>query len=174
MQSASNEYPQCMQGGASNEYPQCMQGASNEYPQCMQCASNEYPQYMRGASNEYPQCMRGASNEHPQCMQGASNEYLQYMFSWRNKNNISTYQLKTAAYLEPCFSLRLWVYTLIFPTTHFCINHEQAHYKTCNKTCVTSKDSDQHIHPPSMAKVHVHSSLDSMEAVEGTWDQQRL
>ena len=32
---------------------------------------------------------------------------------------------------------------------------------------VTSKDSDQPVHPPSMARVLVHPSLDSLEAVEG-------
>ena len=36
---------------------------------------------------------------------------------------------------------------------------------------VTSKDSDQPVHPPSMARVLVHPSLDSLEAVEGPWDQ---
>ena len=29
---------------------------------------------------------------------------------------------------------------------------EPAHVKTYNKTCVTSKDSDQPVHPPSMAR----------------------
>ena len=37
-----------------------------------------------------------------------------------------------------------------------------------NKTCVTSKDSDQPVHPPSKARVLVYLSLDSLEAVEGT------
>ena len=32
---------------------------------------------------------------------------------------------------------------------------------------VTSKDSDQPVHPPSMARVLVYPSLDSLEAVEG-------
>ena len=39
--------------------------------------------------------------------------------------------------------------------------YEPAHNKIYNKTCVTSKDSDQHIHPPSM------------DAVEGTCDKRR-
>ena len=43
-----------------------------------------------------------------------------------------------------------------------------AHDKTYNKTCVTSKGSDQDVHPPSMARVLVHPSLDSPEIVEGT------
>ena len=42
-----------------------------------------------------------------------------------------------------------------------------------DKSCVTSKDSDQPVHPPSMARAPVYSSLDSLEAVEGTCDQQR-
>ena len=36
---------------------------------------------------------------------------------------------------------------------------EPAHDKTYNKTCVTSKDSDQPVHPPG-------SSFDSLEAVD--------
>ena len=39
-------------------------------------------------------------------------------------------------------------------------------HKTYNKTRVTSKD--QPVHPPSIARVLVHPSLDSPEAVEGT------
>ena len=49
--------------------------------------------------------------------------------------------------------------------------NEQVHDKTYNKTCVTSKDSDQPVHPPSMARVLVYPSLDSLEAVEVTCDQ---
>ena len=44
---------------------------------------------------------------------------------------------------------------------------EQEHEKTYNKLWVTSKDSAQPIHPPSMARFLVYSSLDSLEAVEG-------
>ena len=56
-----------------------------------------------------------------------------------------------------------------------CISYnEQAHDKIYNKTCVTSKDSDQPIHPPSIVRVLVHPSLNSPEAVEGTCDQRRL
>ena len=43
-----------------------------------------------------------------------------------------------------------------------------AHEKTVNKTCVTSKDSDQLIHSLSMARVLVYPSLESMEAEEST------
>ena len=49
-----------------------------------------------------------------------------------------------------------------------------AYDKTYNEICVTSKDSDQPVHPPSMARVLVHPSMDSPEAVEGTCDQWRL
>ena len=52
--------------------------------------------------------------------------------------------------------------------------NELAHDKTYNKTCVTSKDSDQPVHPPSMARVLIYPSLDSPKAVEGTCDQRRL
>ena len=46
--------------------------------------------------------------------------------------------------------------------------------KTYDNTCVTGKDSDQPVHPPSMARVLVYPSLDSPGAVEGTCDQRRL
>ena len=46
--------------------------------------------------------------------------------------------------------------------------------KTYNKTYVTRKDLDQHVNPPTTARVLVYPSLDSPEAVEGTCDQQRL
>ena len=49
--------------------------------------------------------------------------------------------------------------------------NEPTHDKTYNKTCVTSKDSDQPAHPPSMAKALVYPSLDSLEAIESTCDQ---
>ena len=53
---------------------------------------------------------------------------------------------------------------------------ETAHDKIDNKTCVISKDKDldKPVHPPSMARVFVRPSLYSLEAVEGTSDQQRL
>ena len=41
-------------------------------------------------------------------------------------------------------------------------------------TCVTSKDSDQPVHPPRMARVPVYPALDSLEAIEGIYDQRRL
>ena len=51
--------------------------------------------------------------------------------------------------------------------------NELAHDKTY-KICVTSQDSDQLVHPPSMARVFVYPSLDSLEGVEGTHVEQRL
>ena len=39
-----------------------------------------------------------------------------------------------------------------------------------SKACVTSKTSDQHVHP-LIAKVLIHSSFDSPKAVEGTCSQ---
>ena len=44
---------------------------------------------------------------------------------------------------------------------------EPAHDKTYYKTCVTTNDSDQNVNPPSMARVPVYSSFDSLEALEG-------
>ena len=44
-------------------------------------------------------------------------------------------------------------------------------YNTHDKTCVTSKDSDQPVHQPSMACVLVNPFLDSLKAVESTFDQ---
>ena len=54
------------------------------------------------------------------------------------------------------------------------LQYEQAYDTTYNKTCVTSKDSAQHVHPPSMAMVLVYLSLDSLDAVEGTCDQRTV
>ena len=51
---------------------------------------------------------------------------------------------------------------------------EPANDKTCNKTFVTSKDSDQPVHPPSIARVFIYPALSSSEAVEGTCNQRRL
>ena len=39
------------------------------------------------------------------------------------------------------------------------------------KTFVTSKDSDQPLQPLNIARVLVHSSLNSLEAVESSCDQ---
>ena len=36
--------------------------------------------------------------------------------------------------------------------------------KTCNKTCVKSKDSGQPVYPPSMTRVLVYTSLDSLKS----------
>ena len=52
--------------------------------------------------------------------------------------------------------------------------YEPADDKNYNKTYVISKDSYQPVHPPNMARILVHPSLDSMEAIEGTCNQQRL
>ena len=49
-----------------------------------------------------------------------------------------------------------------------------AHDKTYNNTCVSSKDSDQPVHPPSIVRLLIYLSLDSLEAVEYTCDQQNL
>ena len=49
--------------------------------------------------------------------------------------------------------------------------NEPGHDKTYNKTCVTSKDSDQHVYPPRLARVLVYPSL---KAVESTWSVKTL
>ena len=54
------------------------------------------------------------------------------------------------------------------------MNIGPAHDKTYRKTCVTSEESDQPVHLPSMARVFVCFFLNSLEAVEGTCDQGRL
>ena len=59
---------------------------------------------------------------------GASNEYPQHMFLLRNKKNIPTKIL----------------------------SFEPVHDKTYNNTCVTSKDLDQPVHPPSIARVFIY------------------
>ena len=53
------------------------------------------------------------------------------------------------------------------------IRNEPAHDKTYNKIYVTSNDSAQPVHPPSMTFL-VYPSLDSLEAVEDTCDQRIL
>ena len=45
---------------------------------------------------------------------------------------------------------------------------------TIRQVCVTNKDSDQPLHPPSMSRVLILLSLDSLKAVKGTCDRQRL
>ena len=52
--------------------------------------------------------------------------------------------------------------------------YQPAHDKAYNKACVTSKDSDLLVHSSSIGKFLVHSSLDSLEAMEGTCNQRRL
>ena len=49
--------------------------------------------------------------------------------------------------------------------------YEPAYDKTYNNTCVTSKDSDQPVHPPGGLG---YRSLGSPEVVEGTCYQLRL
>ena len=51
---------------------------------------------------------------------------------------------------------------------------EPAQDKSCSKTSVTSKDSDQPVYPPSMARALVCFSLDSLDSVEDTCVQRRL
>ena len=52
--------------------------------------------------------------------------------------------------------------------------YEPARDKNYNNTCVTNKNSDQPVHPPSIARVLVYPAGDSPEAVESTYDQRRL
>ena len=58
--------------------------------------------------------------------------------------------------------------------SHVVAHIEPAHDKTYNKTCVTSKDSNQPVRPPDVARFLLYSSLNSLEAVEGTCEQRRL
>ena len=50
---------------------------------------------------------------------------------------------------------------------------EPAHDNSYNKTCVTSKYSDQAVHSPSISSDLAYPSSDSLEAVEGICTQQR-
>ena len=52
--------------------------------------------------------------------------------------------------------------------------YESAHGKIFNTTCVTSKDSDPTVQPPSMARVLIYPSLDSLEAADCTCHQWTL
>ena len=54
------------------------------------------------------------------------------------------------------------------------MENEPLHDKTYNKTCISSKDSDQPVHSPSMARVLIYPSLGSPMAIEGTCNQRRL
>ena len=51
------------------------------------------------------------------------------------------------------------------------MTYELAHDKTYIKTRVTSKDSDQPVHPTIRARVRVYPSLDSPVVIEGTCDR---
>ena len=57
---------------------------------------------------------------------------------------------------------------------HYLLIFEPAHDKTCSKTYVTSKDSDEPVHPLNLERVLVYPSFNSLMAVEGTCDQRRL
>ena len=74
---------------------------------------------------------------------------------------------------------RIFLLHFVFPpvTAVLCrrftsFKNEPAHDKTYNKTCMTSKDLDQPVHPPSM--LLVYPALYSQVAVEGTCYQRRL
>ena len=58
--------------------------------------------------------------------------------------------------------------------TRLTISFKPAHDKTYTKTCVTIKDSEQSVHPSSMARILFYPSLNILEAVEETCDQRRL
>ena len=63
----------------------------------------------------------------------------------------------------------------LFPDTFYIVfNFSQRTTKTYNKTSVTSKYSDQPVHPPSMAKDFIYPSLDSQEAVKDICNQRRF
>ena len=66
----------------------------------------------------------------------------------------------------------LWLVSLML-YCGLCKINEPTHDKPTIR-CETTKDSDQPVCPSSMAKVLVYPSLDSVEAVEGTYNQRRL
>ena len=113
--------------GGSNEYPQSMFWAEiwkisefliwkfsfflvvkfsvylNRYVFVMMCLHGILEQHERGIHTIsflflHENICCGYSLEAP--LRGASYEYPQHMFSWRNKKNINTFQLKKAPYLE--------------------------------------------------------------------------
>ena len=65
--------------------------------------------------------------------------------------------------LYPVFS-KLFYYMFV---SNLLMSYDPAHDKTYNKTCVTSKDSDQPVHLPNMTWGLFYPSLDSLESVEG-------
>ena len=76
------------------------------------------------------------------------------------------------AYSKDPHQIPKW-YNLIMDLSFTSI-YEPAHDEFYNKTCMTSKDSDQPVHSPGKARVLVYSSLNRQEAVEATCDQRRL
>ena len=88
----------------------------------------------------------------------------------RRKFSVNVYIYKNGQWKESCNKKvnNLSLYH-IYP-----LSYEPAHDKNYSKTCVTSKDSDQPVHPPSMARVLVYPSLGSLGALEGTCNQWRL
>ena len=74
------------------------------------------------------------------------------MFLWINKKSTSTFWLKNGPYLELCIT------TSTGDNLHEMTNEQETN-RTYNKTCVTSKDSDQSVHPPSTTRVLVYVCL---------------
>ena len=82
-------------------------------------------------------------------------------------------RLLVCLYVHPASRVVANVFT--YPNhTGIVLPFEPAHEKTYNKTCVINEDSEQPLHPPSMARVLNHYSLDSPEFLEGTRDQRTL
>ena len=90
----------------------------------------------------------------------------QILFSGKNKKNITN--LLSAELVQRVVTVKQAVYVGLH-LLH--LQYEPVHDKTYNKTCVTSKDSNQPVHLPSMARILLYFSLDSLEVVEGTCDQ---
>ena len=80
-------------------------------------------------------------------------QHLNYFNKRQKKTLPYQFSPELSLYLEECLAE---------------ITFQPAHIKTYNKTGMTSKDLDQHVHPGVLIP------LDSPEAVEGTCDQWRL
>ena len=97
----------------------------------------------------------------------ATYKHLAKMFLTSNNNNLLIKKQEIIYLIHPLICSYIINNTADMPK-----HLSQPMIKTY-KICAASKDSDHPVHPPSMARVLIHLSLDSPEAVEGTCYQWR-
>ena len=116
----------------------------------------------------------GTSQSHTLCEQTIWTSMMDRCAGWSG-SMLAGYRYVMSFFIWSISSLHYW---WKWKYSHSSISNKsrmsQSMTKTYNKTCVTSKDSDQPVHPTSMARLFVSPSLDSLEDVEGICDQLRL